>query len=167
MRRLLFIGIFAIASLNIYPMNVMASDRPSSDRLDPMPNNTLIAKGLRIPKVGHTNASSQLRNFKPIEFPNGKVTWHLGKNDMRKILTSHTIKAYNRKKHPTKVTLFDKRVKAKNIAGIMRGIFKQNGSKILKSYQPNRQRTDTYTYKGENYEVGYNKNRHIRHFYPK
>jgi hypothetical protein len=165
MRRL-FIGILAIASINLNPMNVMASDRPSSDRLDPLPNNTLIAKGLRIPKVGHTQASSQLHNFKPIILSAGKVTWRSGKNDMRKILTSHTAKAYNRKS-PTKVTLFGKRAKAKNIAGIMRGIFKQNGSKILKNYQPNQKRTDTYTYKGKNYEVGYNKNRHIRHFYPK
>jgi hypothetical protein len=145
MRRL-FIGILAIASINLNPMNVMASDRPSADQLDPLPNNTLIAKGLRIPKVGHTQASSQLRNFKPIVLSAGK--------------------AYNRKS-PTNVTLFGKRAKAKNIAGIMRGIFKQHSSKILKNYKPNRQRTDTYSYKGENYEVGYNKNRHIRHFYPK
>jgi hypothetical protein len=166
MRRL-FISILAIASINLNPMNVMASDRPSSDRLAPLPNNTLIAKGLRIPKVGHTNASSQLRRFKPLKLSTGKLAWYLGKNDMRKILTSHTVKAYNRKKHPAKETFFGKRAKAKNIAGIMRGIFKQNGSKILKNYQPNQKRTDTYTYKGKNYEVGYNKNRHIRHFYPK
>ncbi len=164
MRRL-FIGILAIASLNVHPMNVMASDRPSFDRL--LPSNTLIAKGLGIRKVGHTNASSQLRKFKPIELSKGKVTWHLGTNDMRKILTSHTIKAYNRKKHTQTETFFGKRAKAKNIAGIVRGIFKQDGSKILKNYQPNRRRTDTYTYKGKKYEVGYNENRHIRHVYPK
>jgi hypothetical protein len=165
MRRL-FIGILAIASINLNTMNVMASDRPSADQLAPLPNDTLIAKGLRIPKVGHTQASSQLRNFKPIVLSAGKVTWRSGKNDMRKILTSHTAKAYNRKS-PTNVTLFGKRAKAKNIAGIMRGIFKQHSSTILKNYKPNRQRTDTYSYKGKNYEVGYNKNRNIRHFYPK
>jgi hypothetical protein len=166
MRRLL-IGILAIASLSLNPTNVMASDRPALDRLDSLPNNTLIAKGLRIPKVGHTNASSQLRKFKPIKFSKGKLAWYLGKNDMRKILTSHTAKAYNRKKHPDIETLFGKRTKAKNIAGIMRGIFRQHSSKILKNYQPNQKRTDIYPYKGKNYEVGYNQNRSIRHFYPK
>jgi hypothetical protein len=165
MRRL-FIGILAIASLSLNPTNVMASDRLSPDRLDSLPNNTLIAKGLRIPKVGHTNASSQLRKFKLIKFSAGKVNWRLGKNDMRKILTSHTSKAYNRKS-PPKVSLFGKRAKATNIAEIMRGIFKQHRSTILKNYQPNQKRTDIYSYKGKNYEFGYNKNRRIRHFYPK
>jgi hypothetical protein len=165
--RQLFISLLAITSLYLQPMKAMAIDRPSSAQLDIPPSSILIAKGLRIPKVGHTNASSQLRNFKPIKLPTSKVAWYLGKNDMRKILTSHTVKAYNRKKRRTTETMFGKRAKAKNIAGIVRGIFKQHGSTILKNYKPNQKRTDTYAYKGKNYEFGYNENRRIRHLYPK
>jgi hypothetical protein len=166
MRRL-FIGILAIASLTGYPTNVMASDLMQGDRLDLTPSNTLIAKGLRIPKVGHTNASSQLRKFKPLRFPLGGVTFHAGKNDMRQIITKHTRGAYNRKHRPTKETLFGKRATAKSLGRKISGIFKLHGKNIRTNYREGRARTATYPYKGKNYEIGYDKNRRIRHFYPK
>jgi ribosomal protein L6P/L9E len=80
------IRILAIVSLTWQPIAAMAIDRPSATQIDSSPSNTLIVKGLRIPKVGHTNASSQLRKFKPIKLSKGKLALYLGRNDMRKII---------------------------------------------------------------------------------